>query len=327
MFALHIKLRLAAFITVAAAFTAWGAQAAPSGETGCAAAAGDWAAQIICGDTLLSEKSQTLDRITDDLAALQSPGESNAVKLEQLQWRRSLNGCRTVSASDGITPADCVTNLFDMRIADMDSLLQEASGNSTPALETQAAGTAPLEKPALKPVAIIAEPLASQTPPRDNAFEEIPSVYGKKGSKVPNITTGLRKSLKTGDNEAPATGRKAPELIKFNDRASPHEDCFSTGNTDACLSEQMESTEVDLQMTASRMEMKLRSDGTSKAFSSKESRFADTRKDFRRYRENHCRWAASVGGEESSAHVYRDCFIRLTRQRTEEFKAVIDSAN
>ncbi len=91
-------------------------------DTSCSSAA-DWAGEVICSDSRLTEKSHLLDRITGDLIAALPSAARPRMQVERAQWRFSLNGCKTVGEKDGITPRDCLLSLFDMRISELDQLL------------------------------------------------------------------------------------------------------------------------------------------------------------------------------------------------------------
>ncbi len=89
-----------------------------------AKAAGNWVDEVICSDNRLDEKNRILDRITRDLLAIKTPLEKTNIKVEQVQWKFSLNSCKTIDVNDGISPADCLISLFDMRIDELSGLLQ-----------------------------------------------------------------------------------------------------------------------------------------------------------------------------------------------------------
>jgi uncharacterized protein YecT (DUF1311 family) len=264
-------------------------------NTGCEMAE-SWSGRIICEDKRLSQKSLVLDRIEADLLAIQAPEDKTGLQVEQAKWRFSLNSCKTVDEKDGISPADCMINMFDVRIAELDARLQEAMHGT--AIDATGALTE-----------------------HDMALQEVPVITAPENKPV-TVTRGFQEI--PGSDQAQKKNRRKPELIQFPKEPPVPDECTQAADKSYCLKKSKEDAEVELQLVASRLEMKLREIDVIKDFGSSETRFAETRKDFRRYRESHCRWASTVFGEENPDK-YNSCFIKLTRERAQKLQELLGS--
>ncbi|NCC20871.1 MAG: DUF1311 domain-containing protein [Alphaproteobacteria bacterium] len=295
----------------------------------------DWAGKIICRDTELSLRDRALQGAISGAVAGLGPQARAQLDIDQAEWRNTLSSCRTISIEEGVSPKDCLLDSFDRRIEAIRgarAMNSEArlSGSVAPAgpalLATEPKGQEmypatvavgddgpQTEKPLED---IVGQPMAESELSQADAVHapEIPQAMAESAPvrvlapsvSVPSVSPGRIDPL--GSSQVIAECAVA-----------------GTEEVESCVRTSLENAEIELQIVASRLELKLREMDVLRERGHSENRLHDTQVDFGTFRETHCQWMGALAGDSFSGQIlYEGCIVDMTRARARSLQALYD---
>ncbi len=267
---------------------------------------GSWAGKIVCSDTELSVQERMTRQYIDEISSFMSPADRGEALVSQAEWENSLSSCRTISEEDGVTPKECLMDMYRARNESLQIRLAT--------LKSQNPQASMAERSLEQREVVVVE---------GNAFTEQPQQAAQRKPDVPRVHKGaiIRQENDASDKRDAKKGRNMPSRISVPSEISSLRECEQEAgifdSVSSCLRKKVEDAEVNLQIVASRLEMTLRERDLIKRHGLVEDNFQEARKAFRRHREMHCEWLRSLHSEDDEAETaYKSCYADQTRART-----------